>query len=431
MREAGHDDMQTLPRAVYDPSVSELDRLDPQRVPLPNGTKVTTRVDRESDGRRIPQGAVGQVVATVGEHIDVKLATGGVVRYRRTDLVPTKLGEVRYAVRRERAWQALRGCVVIETVVGSRAWGLAEEGSDTDVRGVFVLPFRWTIGLVEPPGELISVDGSETFWEAHKAMRQALRADPNTLETLFLPGARAVDEMGEWLLEGRQAFVSREIYGSFGRYALSQLDKLRHAKRLAEHRAIVVEWLRDDPKLSLDQTAKRLAHAIDAASEHDAVQRAKAYIKQLYGSLYDQGLLSARDFPALVAFAATQALEVELPRQLRPKNAYNLVRLIASATDWLATGEPHLEVSSALKPELLAIKRGEVPLDDVVALAESMMPALDRARAASPLPSRPDVAAADAILRRIREESARRFFSGESGRFGPAGPELPAAGEDP
>jgi predicted nucleotidyltransferase len=33
--------------------------------------------------------------------------------------------------------------VVVEAVVGSRAWGVADEGSDEDRRGVFVPPAPW------------------------------------------------------------------------------------------------------------------------------------------------------------------------------------------------------------------------------------------------------------------------------------------------
>lgn len=401
-------------------------------VPLPCGTKVTTRVDRDVGFRRVPAGAIGQVVAHLGDDVEVQLVDGVVVRYPRADLVPTKLGQIRYAVRRERAWQALRPSVVVQTVVGSRAWGLADEASDTDVRGVFVLPFGWTIALVEAPSELISADGSETFWEAHKALKQALRADPNTLETLFLPGAKATDPMGDWLLGARDAFVSRQIYGSFGRYALSQLKKLRQHLRLAEHRSTLVSWLKERPDLTLDAAAVRLAAhaAVEAPTERDRVERAKGYIKQLYASLYDQGLLPARELSALASFAQEEKLDVELPRQLRPKNAYNLVRLIASATRWLATGEPAFEVSGPLRDRLHDIKRGEVPLDDVVALAESMMPALEHARETSRLPVRPNVAAADRVLRRIRKESAQRHFSGAPGAFGVDAPPMPEAEED-
>ncbi len=85
-----------------------LTQLDPLAVPLPNGTEVTTRVDRVLGDRRVPQGAVGRVIATRLEGIDVMLVGVGVVRYQRDELVPRKLGQVRHAERRGAAWEGLR-----------------------------------------------------------------------------------------------------------------------------------------------------------------------------------------------------------------------------------------------------------------------------------------------------------------------------------
>ena len=416
-----------------------LDDIDPTRVPLPNGTKVTTRVDRTVDNRTVPQGAVGQVVASYTEdgvaQVDVKLASGETIRFTRADLVPTKLGQLRYAVRREQAWQALRPTVILETIVGSRAWGLSDETSDVDRRGVFVLPFPWTTALVEPPSDLVSADGSDTYWEIEKTIRQALRADPNTLETLFLPNAAPSDPMGEWLVAARHAVVSRAIYGSFGRYALSQLKRLEQSQRLASHRAALVRWIAAQATPTLDTAAAHLSAAarVEGPNERDRLARAKSYIKQLYGSLYDKGLLRERDFPSFVAFAQRADLEDEpLPRHLRPKNAYNLIRLIATATDWLKNGEPRFEAEGALRDQLLAIKRGEVPLDEVLTAAEAMMPALDDARRRTPLPDEPDLVAADGLLRRIRHEAARRFLERAPGIFGVDAPSLdPPTKEDP
>lgn len=79
----------------------------------------------------------------------------------------------------------------------------------------------------------------------------------------------------------------------------------------------------------------------------------------------------------------------------------------------------------ALRERLLAIKRGEVSLDDVLAEAEAMAPELERARDASALPRRPDVARADALLRRIGDEIARRWVTGAPGPFGNDAPQPP------
>lgn len=409
--------------------IRNLEQLDARSVPLPHGTEVVTGVERVLGERRVPQGSVGRVTKVDGDEIDVTIVGVGVVCYARRELSTRRVGQVLFAHRRADAWEALLPCVVLEAVVGSHAWGLSDASSDVDRRGVFALPFSWTQGLVAPPEDLVSADGSATYWAAGKAVRQALRADPNTLEMLFLPSARATDPIGEWLLEGRDAFVSVEIYGTFGRYALGQLRRLEQGLRLAEHRGVILEWLRSEPSLSLDEVAEKLAdvstHA--APSRADAVHRAKQYVKQLYRSLADQGLLESNEFAALARFARDKSAELDLPRELRPKNAYNLIRLLATATRWLREGAPVFEAEGALRDRLLAIKNGEVALGEVLAEAEAMAPELERARDASTLPRRPDVVRADALLRQIGDELARRWVERARGPFGadaPAAPEV-------
>jgi hypothetical protein len=399
--------------------------LDPATVPLPVGTEVVTRVDRTVGGELRPQGVMGKVAKLDGEHIEVAFLDGRTATYLRAELVPRKLGVQRYAQRRAAAWEQLRPCVVVDTLVGSRAWGVAEDSSDEDRRGVFVLPMPWTTGLVEPPLDLVSLDGSQTYWEFGKAVRQALRADPNTLEMLFAE-PEAIDSMGGELVAMRAGFLSQEIYGSFGRYALSQLDRLEHNQRLAEHRTTIIGWLRDDPGLDLDTAAVRLADEarIQAPTRDDAISRARDYIKQLYRSLYDQGLIAANDWSSLRTAAATH---LELPRDLRPKNAYNLIRLLDLAIRWLAGEPPSVRVSDTIRPTLLAIKHGEVPTEDVMALARELTPKLEGARQTSPLPRHPDIARAERVLRAVRAEAARRSLERAPGPWGAEAPQAPEA----
>jgi hypothetical protein len=407
--------------------IRNLTNLDPQAVALPHGTEVVTRVDRLVGERRVPQGTVGRIVKIEGDLLDVTVVGVGTLRYARRELSPRRVGQVLYAQRRELAWDALLPCVVLDATVGSKAWGLASESSDDDRRGVFAHPLSWTLGLVAPPEDLVREDGSATYWAYGKAIRQALRADPNTLEALFVPSVEVRDPIGEWILAERDAFVSTEIYGSFGRYALGQLRRLEQGQRLAEHRTTVLDWLRVEPDLSLDAVAERLAKVSPRAAptEADAVHQAKQYVKQLYRSLFDQGLLEAAELRALAKFARDEAPALELPRELRPKNAYNLLRLIATAARWLREGEPTFEVTGDLRTRLLAVKNGEVPIDQVLAEAEAMTPELEAARDASRLPVRPDVARADALLRRIGEELAARWTHRQPGPFGAGAPAPP------
>ena len=78
---------------------------------------------------RHSRGARGRVTATMataeGERLEVRLVGIGVVRVQREQIAATKVGQLRYARRRHAAWTALAPCIVLEAVVGSRAWGLA------------------------------------------------------------------------------------------------------------------------------------------------------------------------------------------------------------------------------------------------------------------------------------------------------------------
>jgi hypothetical protein len=242
---------------------------------------------------------------------------------------------------------------------------------------------------------------------------------------------RALDPIGAWLLAEREAFVSAELFGSFGRYAVSQLGKLSRSARLAEHRGLLLDWLREEPLPGLDEVASRLAGLSPrpAPTPEDGVLAAKAYVKQLYGSLHDQGLLEASDFTALVRYARQGGLQPEPARELRPKNAYNLLRLIHVATGWLRTGHPELEMKGEVRQRLLDIKGGSVDLEAVLAEAERLMPGLEAARDTTRLPPRPDLGRADRLLRRIADEVARRWLERVPGPFGAQAPPPPVPAE--
>jgi len=222
------------------------------------------------------------------------------------------------------------------------------------------------------------------------------------------------------------------LFGSFGRYAVSQLGKLSRSARLAAHRGLVLDWLRADPALNLDAVATKLAEVSPrpAPTPADAHLAAKEYLKQLYRSLHDQGLLEANDFASMVRYAREGGTQPETARDLRPKNAYNLLRLMHVAIDWLRTGSPDLEMKGAVRERLLSIKKGGVELDSVLAEAEQLVPELEAARDATALPRRPDLVRADALLRRISEERARRWLTRVPGPFGANSSPPPAVAQE-
>ncbi|MGY5051849.1 nucleotidyltransferase domain-containing protein [Streptomyces sp. 900105755] len=120
----------------------------------------------------------------------------------------------------------VRDHTIYTCVMGSRAFGLPTEDSDTDRRGVFLAPTPLFWGFEKPPTH-VEGPGEERFsWELERFCELALRGNPNILECLHSPLVEHVDDTGRELLALRGAFLSRRAYDTFTRYAVGQRRKL-------------------------------------------------------------------------------------------------------------------------------------------------------------------------------------------------------------
>ncbi|HEY3480735.1 MAG TPA: nucleotidyltransferase domain-containing protein, partial [Streptomyces sp.] len=81
----------------------------------------------------------------------------------------------------------VRDHTVYACVMGSRAFGLATDGSDTDRRGVFVAPTALFWHFDKPPTHVSGPRDEEFSWELERFCTLALRANPNLLECLHSP----------------------------------------------------------------------------------------------------------------------------------------------------------------------------------------------------------------------------------------------------
>ncbi|MER8030318.1 nucleotidyltransferase domain-containing protein [Streptomyces bauhiniae] len=120
----------------------------------------------------------------------------------------------------------VRDHTVYSCVMGSRAFGLATDASDTDRRGVFLAPTPLFWRFEKPPTH-VEGPGEERFsWELERFCELALRANPNILECLHSPLVERLDGTGRELLSLRGAFLSRQVHATFTGYALGQRRKL-------------------------------------------------------------------------------------------------------------------------------------------------------------------------------------------------------------
>ncbi|MCX5202144.1 nucleotidyltransferase domain-containing protein [Streptomyces sp. NBC_00237] len=120
----------------------------------------------------------------------------------------------------------VRDHTIYSCVMGSRAFGLATEDSDTDVRGVFLAPTPLFWRFAKPPTHVEGPADEHFSWELERFCDLALRANPNILECLHSPLPLHVDARGEELLSLRSAFLSRQVHTTFVGYADSQRRKI-------------------------------------------------------------------------------------------------------------------------------------------------------------------------------------------------------------
>jgi predicted nucleotidyltransferase len=120
----------------------------------------------------------------------------------------------------------VRDHTIYACVMGSRAFGLATDDSDTDRRGVFLAPTPLFWRFDKPPTHVEGPAEEQFSWELERFCELALRANPNILECLHSPLVEYADDTGRELLALRGAFLSRQVHDTFARYAQSQRRKL-------------------------------------------------------------------------------------------------------------------------------------------------------------------------------------------------------------
>jgi hypothetical protein len=205
---------------------------------LPEGTRVVTRIEaRCFRGAGVkPLGAVGVVfqVPTDDAHAYlVRFADGSKAALCRHELSILKqhYGEEMDAAAQVGDMEELRSFVIYQCIVGSRAYGLDDEGSDIDRRGIYLPPTDLHWSLFGAPEQLEDKGSQECYWELQKFLIMALKANPNILECLHTPLVEHAEPLALELLAMRGAFLSRLIYKTYNGYVLSQFKKLEQDLR--------------------------------------------------------------------------------------------------------------------------------------------------------------------------------------------------------
>lgn len=299
--------------------------------------------------------------------------------------------------------------LIFETLHGSRAYGLAREGSDWDYKGIVVGPKAWYFGYRDAP-EQIELGPDHFRFEVRKFFRLAAKANPTLLEMLFTDAAdhQTVSPAGERLLAARRQFLSKKVQGSFGGYAISQL------KRIRTHR----QWLLSPPTaqptradfglpekgISRDQLGAAEAMIADGRLDDDALAPNFMAImdrERRYRAAHQHW----QQFVAWERSRNEKRAALEAKFGYDTKHALHLVRLMRMGAEILETGQ--VQVRRPDREELLAIRDGAWTYDELIERAEALAARVTAAARTSTLPKEPDEAALDALCAELIEEVLR------------------------
>jgi len=118
------------------------------------------------------------------------------------------------------------GHIIFECISGSRAYGLETENSDTDIRGVYILPeeqlhsFEYTEQINNPSNDIV-------YYEIRKFLKLCLNNNPNIIELLAVPEDCILHKDSIFNKVKMDFFLSKRCKETFSNYAYAQIKKAR------------------------------------------------------------------------------------------------------------------------------------------------------------------------------------------------------------
>ena len=202
---------------------------------IPVGTQIVALIDVKviNENRFQPRGSVGVIKSRPKDATHSYLAEfpdGSVSSIKRNQFAIRKHYQTETAIDTLKD-QNLYDYVIYKCVVGSRAFGLDDENSDTDLRGIYLPPADTHWSMYGVPEQLENKENEECYWELQKFLTLALKANPNILECLNTPLIEYRTEIADELLSIKHIFYSKLIYQTYNGYVMSQFKKLEQDLR--------------------------------------------------------------------------------------------------------------------------------------------------------------------------------------------------------
>ena len=342
--------------------------------------------------------------------------------------------------------------IILECISGSRAYGLATPESDTDIKGVYILP-KEEFYQLEKVEQVNNETNDIVYYELRKFMELLARNNPNILELLATPKDCILYKHPLMELIQANDFLSKECKNSFGSYAMTQIKKAKGLKKkivnpIDKERKTVLDFCYVSHKQGAIPAQKFLQ--LQGIKQENCGLSKIPHMHEVYGLYYSEnenykGLakhkevhdislssISKGEEPiAVMSFNKTgyskyckdykeywqwvdkrnnerYANTIENGRNYDAKNMMHTFRLLNMAKEIGESGNINV-----IRPErdfLLAIRKGGYEYQELQSKAELLMHEVEQLFNKSDLPDNIDIEKVNNLLVQIRNEFYLEYY---------------------
>jgi len=347
--------------------------------------------------------------------------------------------------------------ILLESISGSRSFGLATENSDTDIRGVYYLPKEDFFGLNYIP-QISNETNDITYYEIGRFVELLQKNNPNILEILASPEDCIQHKNPLMNLLKSEDFLSKLCKDTFAGYAISQIKKAKGLNKkilnpIDKERKSILDfcyilennssvplkkWLRKFPSsggisvgrgslsqekcglVSIDNTKGMFALFYDESGDLgykgiiqndeanqvsvSSVPKGEQSLAFMFCNLdtYSTYCKDYREYWKWVSERNEDRYNVNQNhgQNYDSKNMMHTIRLLQSCEHIFKTGSLQIRVEN--RDELLDIKAGNWSYDNVMKKAEQLITSIEYHHSKSTLPEFPDVEKTTRLLVEIR-----------------------------
>ncbi|MDH5034403.1 MULTISPECIES: nucleotidyltransferase domain-containing protein [Chryseobacterium] len=341
-----------------------------------------------------------------------------------------------------------KNLLLFEAISGSRAFGLATENSDTDIRGIYYLPKEDFFGLNYIP-QISNETNDITYYEIGRFVELLQKNNPNILEILASPEDCILYKHPLMDLLKTQDFLSKLCKDTFAGYAVSQIKKAKGLNKKIvnpidkEKKSILdfcfildgqgsvplKRWLDEDGLsqencglINIDHTKGMFALFYDESGtlgykgviqneeanqvSVSSVPKEEKPVAYLFCNLdaYSVYCKDYREYWKWVAERNEERYNVNQThgQNYDSKNMMHTIRLLQSCEQIFKTGSLTIRVED--RDELLDIKSGNQSYESVMQRAEDLIQSIENHYSTTTLPDSPDLEKTTKILIQIREK---------------------------